>query len=67
MPVSIGNSGRVVIEIDPELKRELYSVLTREGLTLKDWFVKHAIGFVAESSQLPLRLETKAELERGRV
>jgi hypothetical protein len=64
--MSIGSSGRIVIEIDPELKRELYSVLTREGLTLKDWFVRHAAGFVAEASQLPLRLEGNGELNRGR-
>lgn len=65
--VSIGNSGRVVIEIDPELKRELYSVLMREGLTLKDWFIQHAVGFVAEASQLPLRLEANGGVDRGRV
>jgi antitoxin component of RelBE/YafQ-DinJ toxin-antitoxin module len=65
--MSIGSSGRIVIEIDPELKRELYSVLTREGLTLKDWFVRNAAGFVAESSQLPLRLEANEDMNRGRL
>jgi hypothetical protein len=37
-----GDSGRIVIEIDPELKKQLYSVLAREGTTLKDWFVSKA-------------------------
>jgi len=37
-----GESGRVVLEIDPEFKRELYAALTREGLTLKDWFLASA-------------------------
>ena len=40
MPV--GNSGRIVIEIDPELKHELYSALTEQGLNLKQWFLGNA-------------------------
>lgn len=40
--MSIGRSGRVVIEIDPALKRELHSILARKGMTLKDWFVAKA-------------------------
>lgn len=65
--MSIGSSGRIVVEVDPELKRELYSALTREGLTLKDWFVRNAAGFVAEASQLQLRLEANADVPRGRL
>ena len=37
-----GESGRVVLEIDPEFKREFYAALTREGLTLKEWFLTNA-------------------------
>lgn len=33
------NSGRIVIEVDPGLKRRLYSVLAMENLTLKQWFI----------------------------
>jgi len=40
--MSIGNSGRIVIEIDPEIKRRLYSTLTRDSMTLKDWFLQEA-------------------------
>jgi predicted HicB family RNase H-like nuclease len=36
--MSIGKSGRIVIEIDPSTKRRLYSQLTANGLSLKDWF-----------------------------
>ncbi len=39
--MSIGNSGRIVIEVEPEIKRQLYSALAREGKTLKDWFLLH--------------------------
>lgn len=38
-----GPSGRVVIEVEPELKRELHAALVAEGTTLKDWFIAHAL------------------------
>lgn len=37
-----GESGRIVIEVDPALKRELYAALALSGSTLKDWFVLKA-------------------------
>jgi hypothetical protein len=37
-----GMSGRIVIEVEPELKRRLYAVLAMSGSTLKDWFVASA-------------------------
>lgn len=37
-----GKSGRIVIEINPELKRDLYSALAKKGITLKDWFIEQA-------------------------
>lgn len=40
--MSIGSSGRIVIEVDPEVKRELYAALVRDGSTLKEWFLKNA-------------------------
>ena len=38
-----GQSKRIVIEIDPELKKSLYIELAKEGRTLKDWFVEKVI------------------------
>jgi DNA (cytosine-5)-methyltransferase 1 len=35
-----GQSGRIVIDVEPELKRRLYSALSLSGSTLKDWFIK---------------------------
>lgn len=46
-----GRSGRVVIEIDPELKRRLYAVLAIRMLTLKDWFTQQAGELLAEHEQ----------------
>ena len=55
--MSRGQSGRVVIEIDPQLKREVYTILASEGLTLREWFIREASAFVSRSEQplLPLR------------
>ena len=54
MPV--GESGRIVIEIDPELKQELYGALTDQGLNLKQWFLDNAKQYLAQQIQpnLPL-------------
>lgn len=41
-----GKSGRVVLEIDPELKRQLYATLENKQQTMKEWFVKEAEGFI---------------------
>lgn len=37
-----GKSGRIVLEIDPELKRKLYLTLEHSQKTMKEWFVKEA-------------------------
>lgn len=41
-----GKSGRVVLEIDPDLKRQLYSTLENKQQTMKEWFVKEAETFI---------------------
>jgi hypothetical protein len=46
-----GESGRIVIEVDPALKRELYVVLAMSGSTLKDWFVRSAAAYCASGVQ----------------
>lgn len=61
--MSIGNSGRIVIEVEPNLKRELYAVLSMDGKTLKDWFVAQAETFV-ESRQLPLQYGDKTSIKQ---
>ena len=37
-----GPSGRIVIEVDPQLKNDLYVELARREMTLKSWFLKEA-------------------------
>ena len=54
--MSIGQSGRIVLEISPELKRQLYSYLASEGMTLKDWFIQNASNSVENHRKLKLDL-----------
>lgn len=49
-----GDSGRIVIEIDPGLKRELYAALSLSGITLKDWFLRCAEQYCGDAAQLQL-------------
>src|SRR6266702_4801608 len=49
-----GESGRIVLEIDPLQKDDLYSALTRDGLTLKDWFLRQAEQYLHDRDQMPL-------------
>lgn len=38
--MAVGNSGRVVIDIDAELKKELHAAVKKQGLSLKEWFIE---------------------------
>ena len=53
-----GPSGRIVIEISPDLKRDLYNVLGSKGLTLKDWFLNNVQEALRNTPQLSLKLDT---------
>ena len=60
--MSIGNSGRIVIEVDPEIKKQLYSMLARDGMTLKDWFLQEAKSYMDTATQIPLDLAPDVRL-----
>lgn len=38
--MAVGKSGRIVIEIDPELKEQLHKAVKMQGKTLKEWFAE---------------------------
>ena len=46
-----GKSGRIVVEIDPILKSDLYEALREEGITLKEWFLRHTGSYLAQKAQ----------------
>ncbi|SKA67496.1 hypothetical protein SAMN02745130_00041 [Thiothrix eikelboomii] len=49
-----GTSGRIVIEIDPETKQELYNQLEKENSNLKAWFLTHVENFLKGKEQFTL-------------
>lgn len=59
--MSRGASGRIVLEIDPLRKREIYSALARDGLTLKDWFLGRADVYLRDHLQRPLPLAAEQQ------
>ncbi len=65
--MSIGNSGRIVIEVDPGVKRHLYTALARDGMSLKEWFLKSAQAYLSSADQMTLALATDKppEVERS--
>ena len=50
-----GPSGRLVVELEPVLKHQLYSSLARDGLTFKDWLTGRAERYIADMNQPQLR------------
>ncbi len=51
-----GNSGRLVIEIDPDLKQALYQALGDEALNLKQCFLRNVADFLDRRIQPELPL-----------
>lgn len=41
-----GKSGRIVLEVDPSIKRRLYLALEQNQITLKDWFLETANSYI---------------------
>jgi hypothetical protein len=62
-----GNSGRIVLEVDPELKKALYSELAKDGLTLKGWFVRVATNFIAARSDKQMAFDFVGKSEKNGV
>lgn len=51
-----GKSGRIVLEVDPEEKQDLYEALERDGLTLKEWFLEQARHYLQNHNQTEMFL-----------
>ena len=63
--MSIGDSGRIVVELPPKVKRELYAVLSRDGLTLKAWLISRAEDYIGNSGQISLFKGTERSCSSG--
>lgn len=46
-----GASGRIVLEVEPDLKGDLYVELAREGKTLRAWFIEQADAYLVRARQ----------------
>ena len=40
MPMPMKTSNRVVIEVDPAQKQQIYAALKARGLTMREWFLQ---------------------------
>jgi hypothetical protein len=49
--MAVGKSGRIVLEVVPEMKQRLYSALALERKTLKEWFVLVAEEYILSQRQ----------------
>lgn len=64
--MAIGNSGRIVVVLEPELKQELYAALHDDGLTLKEWFQRNLGSYLSNRGQLPLVFSDQPESRTNR-
>lgn len=62
-----GKSGRVVLEIDPELKRKIYATLESKQETMKEWFVKEAENLVYNENRNTKEVKSKKNGSRKSV
>lgn len=47
-----GKSGRIIIDVDPDFKEEVYQALRNQGFrSMKQWFVQQAEHICEESKQ----------------
>ena len=56
--MAVGSSGRVVIDLDPQVKRQLHAALVADGLTLKEWFQRKCERYLQERGQPSLFAES---------
>ena len=61
-----GESGRIVIEVEPEVKRRLYAALALSGSTLKHWFLKNALAYCRILSDQGSQKEVKSSSRQMR-
>ncbi|MFA6148671.1 MAG: hypothetical protein WC899_10735 [bacterium] len=52
-----------MIEVDPDLKRQLHAALTIEGKSLKRWFLDEAEGYLAHVHQIRLDFGSRDKVQ----
>jgi len=46
------NTGRIVLEVEQNIKNKLYVALAKNQITLKDWFLETADNYIKDNSIL---------------
>jgi hypothetical protein len=62
-----GDSGRIVLEVNPIPKREANSVLDRKGQTLREWLLETANAELLEAARLRLDFADAAQTSEDRA
>ena len=56
--MAVGRSGRIVLEIEPAVKRALHARLAGDGRSLKDWFLEQVDVYLSPKQQLLPLIDT---------
>lgn len=59
-----GQSGRIVLEVDVDLKNALYARLEEDESTLRAWFVQRAHEYLVSPRKKAVQLSMKDLLEK---
>lgn len=58
--MAVGKSNKIVVELEPEFKAQIYAALKNKGMTFKEWLTEQA-----EQNLIPARRE-RPKRERAR-
>lgn len=61
-----GKSGRLVLEVDPVLKRHLYFSLEKNQKTLREWFIENAEKYISKENVVELIVTEKKHTYNGK-
>jgi len=59
-----GNSGRIVVEVDVDLKNAMYARLEGDNLKLKAWFIERAKEYLKSPKQSAVQLRITDLIEK---
>ena len=59
--MSVGTSGRIVLEIDPVQKQELYQALKKDDLNMKKWFLQQVETYLKDQDQMSLDFDSHTD------
>lgn len=61
--MAVGKSNRIVVEVEPDFKEQMYAALKARGLTFKEWLTAQATNDLLSSPSK--KQKSKAESRAG--